>query len=87
MVLFKQTSCLYSSSSLFHAHKNFFLAYLHFLQLHMTMIILEGELSHKYINFVYSGYFQESSLTVKYDLGIALYSGLKQDLLLHEEVL
>lgn len=30
---------------------------------------------------------KEGSLTVKYDLGIACYSGLNQDLLLHVEVL
>lgn len=44
----------YSSSPLFHAH-NFFWAYLHFLQLNITTIILEGQLSHKYLNFVYTG--------------------------------
>lgn len=51
------------------------------------MVILEGALSHKYINLSTLVTVKEQSLTVKYDLGIAFYSGLKQDLLPHVEVL
>lgn len=55
---FQKNFFLYSSSPFFSAHHNFFKAYLHFLQLNMTMIVLEGELPHKFINFVYIGHCQ-----------------------------
>lgn len=88
MVFFKQMSCLYSSSPLFSAHHNFLGAYLHFyaIKYDHDNSWRESCLTNSLIVCTLVTV-KERSLTVKYDLHIAFYSGLNQNLLVHVEVL
>lgn len=83
MVPFKQASCLYSSSALFSAHNNIFWYICFFaIKYDYDAFWKESCLTNTLILCTLVTV-KEWSLTVKYELGIACYSGLNQDLLLH----